>query len=194
MDKTILHFLPEYRVWNFKSHSLCFLYCTINSFTPAEDDRVLLSYQDGSMINAEGKTYAFSQSMYQTVITVFTKVYKCEEISLLYSVEQHNNKYVRDVCGISNLADEDNEELNNTDNSDEELDESGDEVKDQEKEGNNSAIDDDDDTDDDDDDNMENNEEESSEDNGSDLESEGEKYNALQCFQSALSISSLFSW
>ena len=151
------------------------------------------------MINAEGKTYAFCQSVYQTVITVFTKVYKCEEISLLYSVEQHNNKYVRDVCGISNLADEDNDELNNTDNSDEELDESGDEVKDQEKEGNNSATDDSDDTgddvDDDDDDNMESNEEESSEDdNGSDLESEGEKYNALQCFQSVLSISLLFSW
>ena len=118
-------------------------------------------------------------------------MYKCEEISLLYSVEQHNNKYVRDVCGISNLADEDNEELNNTDNSDEELDESGDEVKDQEKEGNSSATDD---NDDDDDDNMENNEESSEDDNGSDLESEGEKYNALQCFQSALSISSLFSW
>lgn len=130
-------------------------------------------------VNAEGKTYAFSQSVYQAVMTVFTKVYKCELISLLYSVEQHN-KYVRKyVCGISNLADEDNDELNNTDNSDEELDESGDKVEDQEKEGNNSATDDNDDNDDDDDD-MENNDEESSEDdNGSDLESEGEKYNAL---------------
>ena len=28
----------------------------MNSFTPAEDDRVLLSYQDGSMLNVEGKT------------------------------------------------------------------------------------------------------------------------------------------
>lgn len=92
-----------------------------DSFTPAEDDRVLLSYQDGAMINAE---------------------------------------------------DEDNDELNNTDNSDEELDESGDKVEDQEKEGNNSASDDNDDDDNDDDD-MENNDEESSEDdNGSDLESE----------------------
>ena len=28
----------------------------MNSFTPAEDDRVLLTYQDGSMLNVEGKT------------------------------------------------------------------------------------------------------------------------------------------
>ncbi|XP_020623752.1 nucleolar protein 14-like [Orbicella faveolata] len=90
-----------------------------DSFTPAEDDRCLLSYQDGSMINAE---------------------------------------------------DEGNDELNNTDNSDEELDESAsNEGEDQEEEGDNSTGDDDDEDDDD----MENNEEESSEDdNGSDLESE----------------------
>ena len=80
------------------------------------------------------------------------------------------------VYRISNLADEDDDQLIDADNSDEELDESGDEVEDQE-EGDNSAGDDDDD--DGDDNNIENSEEESSEDdNGSDLESEGEKYNA----------------
>ena len=78
------------------------------------------------------------------------------------------------VCGISNLADEDDDQLSNADNSDKELDKSGDEVEDHEEEGDNSAGDNDDDDDD-----TENNEEESSEDdNGSDLESEGEKYNA----------------
>ena len=76
------------------------------------------------------------------------------------------------VCGISNLADEDDDQLSNADNSDKEIDKSGDEVEDQEEEGDNSAGDDDDND-------TENNEEESSEDdNGSDLESEGEKYNA----------------
>lgn len=130
-------------------------------------------------------TYTFSQSVYQTVITVFqkcTNVNKSVYCTLLSSIV----KCIRDVCGISNVADEGNDELNNTDNSDEELDESGsNEGEDQEEEGDNSTGDDDDEDDDD----MENNEEESSEDdNGSDLESEGEKYNAqLQCFQAVLS-------
>ena len=34
------------------------------------------------MINAEGKTYAFSPSVYQKVITVITKVYKIVKKSL----------------------------------------------------------------------------------------------------------------
>jgi len=34
---------------------LGFCVLAMNSFTPAEDDRVLLSYQDGSMLNVEGK-------------------------------------------------------------------------------------------------------------------------------------------
>ena len=78
-----------------------------------------------------------------------------------------------DVNGISNLADED-DQLSHGNNSDKELDKSGDEVEDQNVEAGNSA------TDDGDNDNVESDEEESSEDdNDSDLESVGEKYNAL---------------
>lgn len=145
------------------------------------------------MINAEGKTYAFFSVI---VSDSHNSNNKCMNKSHYCTLLSRLTKYVRDVFGISNLADEDNDELNNTDMSDEELDESGDKVKDQEKEGKNSATDDNDDNnDDDDDDDMENNEEESSEDdNGSDLESEGEKYNVLQCFKSVLSISLFFSW
>lgn len=47
-------FLPEYCIYKLKT-SHCSLF--LNSFTPAEDDRVLLSYQDGSMIKMEGKTW-----------------------------------------------------------------------------------------------------------------------------------------
>ena len=79
-----------------------------------------------------------------------------------------------DVNGISNLADDDDDQLSHGNNSDKELDNSGDEVEDQNVEAGNSA------TDDGDNDNVESDEEESSEDdNGSDLESVGEKYNAL---------------
>ena len=39
----------------------------MNSFTPAEDDRVLLSYQDGSMLNMEGKA-EFDDLQYHTAI------------------------------------------------------------------------------------------------------------------------------
>lgn len=79
-----------------------------------------------------------------------------------------------DVNGISNLADEDDDQLSHDYNSDKELDESGDEVEGQKGEAENSA------SDEGDNDNMESDEEESSEDdNGSDLESVGEKYNAL---------------
>lgn len=79
-----------------------------------------------------------------------------------------------DVNGISNLADENDDQLSHGNNSDKELDKSGDEVEGQKGEADNSA------TDDGDNDNMESDEEDSSEDdNGSDLESVGEKYNAL---------------
>lgn len=79
-----------------------------------------------------------------------------------------------DANGISNLADEDDDQLSHGYNSNKELDESGDELEGQKGEADNSA------TDDGDNDNVESDEEESSEDdNGSDLESVGEKYNTL---------------
>ena len=59
VDQTVFHFLPKTCISHLKSHCLRFCIVVINSFTPAEDDRCLLSYQDGSMINAVGKTYVF---------------------------------------------------------------------------------------------------------------------------------------
>lgn len=79
------------------------------------------------MINVEGKIYVFFLVIvldsYNSNNKCMNKFYYCILLSRLI-------KYVRDVFGIFNFVDEDNDELNNIDMSDEEFDESGDKVKD----------------------------------------------------------------
>ena len=55
MDLFIILLLNTNIIFYFFCH-MCFCIPVMNSFTPAVDDRFLLSYQDGSIINMEGET------------------------------------------------------------------------------------------------------------------------------------------